>query len=94
MSNEPIILDQPHQIAMYRLLVLRHRLHLELKTAMRFKPSTLVAMRAMGLTDTRDRWTALYDVNQAIAASGGPADSQSLALQKLLNQVYPPKARA
>lgn len=79
------------------LLQLRHRLHLELgPSGARFRQSTLQAIRRAGIADTRDRWTALYAVNEAIRDAGGPPDQQSLRIQQTLlaagkRAPYPPR---
>jgi len=81
-----IILDKPDQIAMFGLLQLRSRLHLEIKTGMHFRVSTLAAMKARGLTATRSKWVALCDLNRYIKEHGGPHDTLGVDLQKWLAQ--------
>lgn len=92
------VVDTPSGLKMFGLLQARHRLHLEIGSGMSFRQSTVAALQRAGVTDSRNRWTALYDVNRAISAAGGPADTQSLALQRALAgqgkpSSYPPKGR-
>jgi hypothetical protein len=87
-----IMLDTPAQINMFGLLQARGRLHMEIKTGMKFRQSTLAALQRNGLTTARSKWAALVDLNRYIGDAGGPADRMALDLQKWLAEQGKPHA--
>ncbi len=70
-----VVLDKPEEIKMFGLLQARARLHIEMNTGMGFRQSTLGALQRAGITDKRTKKGALADLNQLIAAHGGPEDT-------------------
>lgn len=91
-STSGVMLDTPRGIQMFGLLQARSRLHLEIKTNLKFRQSTLAALQRSGITDKRSKWAALVDLNRHIASQGGPHDTLGLSLQKWLAEAGKPHA--
>lgn len=76
-DDDTIILDTPEQIAMFGLLAMRGRLHIEINTGVKFRQSSLTALQQAGITSKRTKKGALADLNAHIESLGGPADRRA-----------------
>lgn len=68
-----VILDQPHEIAMYSLLTMRSALGLQVKGLRVMRGTTALAVaRHRGLTQARNARRAWEDVDLLVRLAGGP----------------------
>ena len=70
MSDQPIVLDQPDQIALASVLALRSALKLQTKGLKMRGASALTIARKRGFTTKRTAQGALEDVNAILAEYG------------------------
>lgn len=81
----PIILDTPDQIQMFALLQSAYRLSLEINTGLKYRQSTLSALRRAGITDKRTKRGALLDLISVIQVLN-PSYEISPTLQSALDK--------